>query len=62
MTGSELGEILVREWPKLPIILLTGFASGLDEASVKAIGFDAMLMKPVTIDELIRAVRAASHR
>ncbi|HTO04786.1 MAG TPA: CHASE4 domain-containing protein, partial [Opitutus sp.] len=62
MTGIELGEILARENPALPLILVTGFASALDEAKIKALGFSAMLMKPVTIDELDNAVRLAQQR
>ena len=62
MTGIELGEILAHENPGLPLILVTGFASALDEAKVKAMGFSAMLMKPATIDELDSAVRLAQQR
>jgi signal transduction histidine kinase/CheY-like chemotaxis protein len=62
MTGIELGEILAHENPGLPLILVTGFASALNEAKVKAMGFSAMLMKPVTIDELDNAVRLAQQR
>ena len=62
MTGIELGEILAHENPGLPLILVTGFASALNEDKVKAMGFSAMLMKPVTIDDLDHAVRLAQQR
>jgi nitrogen-specific signal transduction histidine kinase/CheY-like chemotaxis protein len=62
MTGIELGEILAHEHPGVPLILVTGFASALSEAKVKAMGFSAMLMKPVTIDDLDNAVRKTQHR
>ena len=62
MTGTELGEILAHENPGLSLILVTGFASALNESKVKAMGFSAMLMKPVTIDDLDNAVRLAQHR
>jgi CheY-like chemotaxis protein len=60
MTGAELGEIIAQENPGLPLILVTGFASALNEPKVKALGFSAMLMKPVTIEDLDHAVRKAS--
>ena len=62
MTGTELGEIVANENPGLPLILVTGFASALNEPKVKAMGFSAMLMKPVTIDELDGAVRLVKRR
>jgi CheY-like chemotaxis protein len=62
MTGTELGEILAHENRGLPLILVTGFASALDEGKVKSLGFSAMLMKPVTIDQLDNALRLAQHR
>jgi CheY-like chemotaxis protein len=62
MTGIELGEILARESPTLSLILVTGFASALSETKVKAMGFAAMLMKPVTIDDLDKAVQRARQR
>jgi len=62
MTGTELGEIVAQENPGLPLILVTGFASALNEPKVKAMGFSAMLMKPVTIDELDGAVRHAKRQ
>lgn len=62
MTGTELGEIVASENPDLPLILVTGFASALNESKVKAMGFSAMLMKPVTVDELDAAVRMAKRR
>jgi signal transduction histidine kinase/ActR/RegA family two-component response regulator len=61
MTGTEFGAIVAQENPGLPMILVTGFASALNEAKVKAMGFTAMLMKPVTIDELDGVVRRAQR-
>ena len=62
MTGIELGEIIARENPAMTLILVTGFASALSEAKVKAMGFSAMLMKPVTIDDLDQAVQRARQK
>ena len=52
MTGIELGQRLAPLRPKLPLILMTGYAAALNEPKVKAMGFFAMLMKPVTMQEL----------
>ncbi len=57
MTGAELGRIVVAERPGLPLVLITGYASALNEKSVKALGFSTMLMKPVTMDVLDRTLR-----
>ncbi len=62
MTGTELGQKLIAEQPGLRMILMTGYASALNEPNVKAMGFAAMLMKPVTMEELQRAIRAARER
>lgn len=59
MTGSELGQRVLSQRPDLPLVLITGYASALNEEKVKAMGFRAMLMKPVTLDLLDRTLRAA---
>jgi len=59
MTGIELGQRLAQLQPKLPLILMTGYAAALNEPKVKAMGFFAMLMKPVTMQELDETLQAA---
>lgn len=59
MTGTELGQKLAGERPGLRMILMTGYASALNEPNVKAMGFSAMLMKPVTLEQLERAIHSA---
>lgn len=61
-TGMELGERLRRVRPDVPLFLITGYAASLNEASVKARGFSAMLMKPVTMAEVDQAIRTATRR
>ena len=53
---------MALENPGLPLILVTGFASALNEPKVKAMGFSAMLMKPVSIEQLDAAVQSAQTR
>lgn len=60
MTGAELGQKIATERRGLPLVLITGYASALNERSVKAMGFAAMLMKPVTLDLLDRTLKEAS--
>ena len=62
MMGIELGEIIASENPGLPLLLVTGFASALSEQKVKSMGFSAMLMKPVTIEQLEVALKNALRR
>lgn len=58
-TGLELGDRLRRVRSNVPLILITGYAAALDERTVKASGFAAMLMKPVTIEAVDRAIQVA---
>lgn len=58
MTGSELGQLIARRAPALPLIMITGYAQALNEAAVRALGFRAMLMKPVTLQDLKKTLDA----
>jgi two-component system response regulator HydG len=63
MNGIELCERLARDWPDLPVLLMTAFGS-VDRAivAVRAGAFD-FLLKPFELDELlIRIERAFQHR
>ena len=55
MRGTELAKRVQQRWPKLPVILMTGFASAV--ASTPP-GFD-VLRKPYTRAELARAIAKA---
>ena len=39
-------------------VLVTGYGSPEDRARSRAAGFDTHLLKPVSFDELVRAIRA----
>jgi two-component system response regulator AtoC len=63
MNGIELCERMARDWPDLPVVLMTAFGS-VDRAlvAVRAGAFD-FLLKPFDMDELlIRVERALEHR
>ncbi|MDX2059886.1 MAG: CHASE domain-containing protein [Gemmatimonadales bacterium] len=56
MTGVTLAGRLRALRPDLPIILMTGYASTLTDASVRDIGVDRLLLKPPDLKTLTTAV------
>lgn len=59
ITGTQLGEEIMKINPALPIILCTGFSEQIDKERAEAIGFNQFLMKPVIFRDLAKAVRQA---
>jgi len=59
MDGLQLLQVMRRDWPVLPVILLTGHAS--IERGVRGMDLGAFeyLLKPVDLDELLDTVRRA---
>ena len=55
MNGQEMGRKMKAFRPDIPIILVSGYASGLEESSDGEV-FSRILMKPVTIDLLSRVI------
>jgi DNA-binding response OmpR family regulator len=62
MNGLELLRRLRRDYPALPVVLLTGHASV--ELGVEGMGLGAFdyLLKPIDLDELLDVVRRAARR
>ena len=58
MTGEKLARELISIRPDIPIILCTGFNEQINEQKAKAIGIKAFLMKPLTVNQLAKTVRA----
>ncbi|MBK9519145.1 MAG: response regulator [Anaeromyxobacter sp.] len=56
MRGAELGRAFRARWPGRPVLLMSGYAEGLEDATA---GADAFVVKPLTFDALARALRAA---
>ena len=56
------GEALAREMkgmrPNLPILMLSGFISAEEDASLRTNGINSVISKPVLPDEIGAAVRA----
>lgn len=59
INGLELGARVRALRPALPMILISGYASSLEEEHVIAKGFSLMLMKPLTAGQLSQAVISA---
>ena len=58
MTGLELARELAAIRPEVPVILYTGYADGVMDAQVGAVGVRAMLRKPVEPAQLLALLRA----
>ncbi len=57
LNGIQLAETLIRVHPEIPIIMMSGYGEELDVKEITAIGIKALLMKPVSVNELIGTVR-----
>lgn len=56
MTGLELGAFVHNEKPQMPIALMTGFSESLTNEQLKLAGIKEVLLKPMTLQGLGRAV------
>ncbi len=59
LTGTELARKIREVRPDLPVILITGFSTGIAEAQAQAVGIHTCLLKPVVASDLGLAVRRA---
>jgi PAS domain S-box-containing protein len=64
MSGEKLAAALKESFPRLPIIMLTGFGAVWDEHAADRLAVDCVLSKPVTLSDWRRAVAAlhVKHR
>ena len=64
VSGLDLLEFLRRrpEWKELPIIMLSSESTDGTVDTALKLGADAYIMKPVTIQELERAMTTALHK
>lgn len=62
MDGLEALRIVRREWPSLPIILLTAHRRELDEILGLELGADDYVTKPFDVDVLIAHIKAVLRR
>src|SRR5206468_1548106 len=57
MTGERLAQALRHLRPDIPIILCTGFSPGMHAERAQELGIDALLMKPLAMQELAQAIQ-----
>jgi len=57
ITGKDLAEEILRIRPGMPIIIATGFSDAVTRENYKKFGISEYLMKPLTIQDLCRAIR-----
>jgi len=60
--GFELVREIKARWPAQPVVLLTGHTSAEAAETGAALGVSGYLLKPVDIEELSAALRAAAVR
>ena len=48
--------------PHLPVIIITGYPDSIDEPTLKSIGADFFLLKPLELDKLRSAVRTCLRK
>lgn len=59
MGGLELARLVRKDYPKIPIILMTGYLSEYSSGSAGEIGVDGILKKPFKSTELLAAISRA---
>jgi signal transduction histidine kinase len=57
LTGEELAQAVRRLHPDMPIILCTGFSLGMHAERAQELGIDALLLKPLAMQELAQTIR-----
>lgn len=62
MDGLALARLVRKDYPQIPIILMTGYLSEYSSGSASEIGVDGILKKPFKSTELIAAITQATAR
>ncbi len=57
MPGDKLAAEIKRLFPKMPIVLCTGFSHIMSEDEAKRLGIDGFLMKPIVMADLSKMIR-----
>jgi DNA-binding NtrC family response regulator len=57
MTGELLAREMMSIRPDIPVILCTGFSEALNDKKIAESPVKALVMKPLLIDEIDRAIR-----
>jgi CheY-like chemotaxis protein len=59
LSGVELGRRVLDLRPDMPVVLFTGYSAELSQEEARAIGFRAVLHKPMTLAVLAEALHRA---
>jgi CheY-like chemotaxis protein len=59
ITGSELAQAIKCRWPDVRFLLATGGGAAMDEREAREQGIAAVLAKPYSTDDLLRALGGA---
>ncbi len=54
--GWEVAKWIKRELPHIPVVLVTGWGTNLDEEKVKESGIDMIIGKPFQVNEILESV------
>ncbi len=54
--GWEVSRWIKRELPQIPVVLITGWGTNLDEEKVKESGIDMIIGKPFQVNEILETV------
>ncbi|MBM4348255.1 MAG: response regulator [Deltaproteobacteria bacterium] len=54
--GWEVTKWIKAKTPQLPVILVTGWGTGLDEEKIKESGVDLVIKKPFEVNEILETV------
>ena len=57
MTGADLAREALALYPKMRVIICTGFSEAMDESAARSIGINSFLQKPVSMKSLAAVVR-----
>jgi two-component system cell cycle sensor histidine kinase/response regulator CckA len=61
MNGWELVSVVKRDWPSVRFLLSTGWGAGIDPTEARTKGVEAVLAKPYSATELLRALAATAE-
>jgi FixJ family two-component response regulator len=62
MSGWAVAQVVKARWPKLPVILVTGWGDAMENERLEGTGVDVILAKPYTEANLKHAIAQAVAR
>ena len=58
MGGRDLNEIMEKHYPNIKTIVMSGYSTDAILSNYKDYGFDEKLLKPFSIEDLIRVIQS----